>query len=47
LCVDVQAKTQFSERLKDVYNYEVLGGQHTSAARAELHAESPDNPLLA
>jgi len=47
LCIHVQEKTQFSERLKDVYKYEVLGGQHTSAARAELHAESPDNPLLA
>ena len=47
LCVDVQEKTQFSERLKDVYKYEVLGGQHTSTARAELHAENPDNSLLA
>ena len=46
LCVDVQEKTQFSERLKDVYKYEVLGGQHTSTARAELHAENPDNSLL-
>ena len=47
LCIDVQEKTQFSECLKDVYKYEILGGQHTSAARAELHAENPDNQLLA
>ena len=46
LCI-VPENTQFSERLKDVYKYEVLGGQHTSTARAELHAEDPDNPLLA
>ncbi len=46
LCCDVQVKAQFSERLKDVYKYEVLGGQHTSTARAELQAENPDNPLL-
>ena len=46
LCV-VPENTQFSECLKDVYKYEVLGGQHTSTARAELHAENPDNLLLA
>ena len=39
-------RKQFSEHLKDVYKYEVLWGQHTSTARAELDAENPDNSLL-
>ena len=47
LCKDTQNPVQFSKRLKDVYKYEVLGGQHTSQARAELHREQPDNPLYA
>lgn len=46
LCTNVQEPGQFSHRLKDVYKYEVLGGQHTSIARAELHKEHPNNPLL-
>ena len=37
---------KFMERLKDVYKYEVLGGQHTSRAKAELHNENPSNPLF-
>jgi hypothetical protein len=28
-----------------MYKYEVLGEQHTSQARAELHHEQPNNPL--
>ena len=47
LCKDTRNPAQFSKRLKDVYKYEVLGGQHTSQARAELHREQPDNPLYA
>ena len=37
LCNDVDETEGFSERLKDVYKYEVLGGQHTSIARAQLN----------
>lgn len=44
-CLDVQQ--DYSERLRDVYKYEVLGGHHTSTARAQLHEEQPDNPLFA
>lgn len=46
LCKDVKHPIEFSKRLKNVYKYEVLGGQHTSQARAELHQEQPDNPLF-
>lgn len=45
LCTNVQDIGQFQQRLKDVYKYEVLGGQHTSTARMELHQEHPTNPL--
>lgn len=45
LCKDIQNPAQFSKRLMNVYKYEVLGGQHTSQARAELHQEQPDNTL--
>lgn len=47
LCKDVKDAADFSKRLKGVYKYEVLGGQHTSKARIELHEEHPDNPLFA
>ena len=46
LCKDVQHTADFSKCLKGVYKYEVLGGQHTSQARIELHQEQPDNPLF-
>ena len=42
LCVDV-TKEDFAEWLKDSYCYEVLGGQHTVAAKTELLKENPDN----
>jgi hypothetical protein len=42
----IQDATKFEQRLKYVYKYEVLGGQHTSTARAELHRKHPDNPLF-
>ena len=45
LCKDVNGG-EFSERLKGVYKYEVLGGQHTTQAKIELHKENPDNPLF-
>ena len=40
LCIGVD---EFSERYKDSYRYEVLGGQHTTRAKAELFKENPDN----
>ena len=43
LCIDVQQKEDFSERLKESYKYEVLGGQHTTAAKAELYHDNPNN----
>lgn len=46
LCTNVRELDQFQPRLKDVYKYEVLGGQHTSTARTELHKEHPSNPLF-
>lgn len=45
LCVDIKEESKFSERLKGVYKYEVLGGQHISRARMELHKENPENVL--
>ena len=38
---------EFLEWLKDSYKlkYEVLGGQHTIAAKTELLRENPHNPL--
>ena len=45
VCIDVQNKEEFSERLKDSYRYEVLGGQHTTAAKTELLRENPHNSL--
>ena len=45
LCVDV-SKEDFAERLKDSYHYEVLGGQHTVAAKSELLKENPDSALF-
>lgn len=47
LCTNVQEVTHFKDRYKHVYKYEVLGGQHTSMAKAELHQENPDNPHFA
>lgn len=44
-CTDVDETGAFAERLKDVYKYEVLGGQHTSAARTQLNKKYPENPL--
>ena len=45
LCVDV-SKEDFAERLKDPYRYEVLGGQHTVAAKTELLKENPKSVLF-
>ena len=42
LCVGVD---DFSERYKDSYRYEVLGGQHTAAAKAKLLKENPGNSV--
>ena len=44
LCVNVEPEN-FTERYKDSYRYEVLGGQHTVAAKAELPRENPNNSL--
>ena len=47
LCCSVSEKEMFSERLKDVYKYEVLGGQHTTTARSELAQEgAPRQPAF-
>lgn len=46
LCTNMQDVAQYKERYKNVYKYEVLGGQHTSMAKAELFREHPDNPLF-
>lgn len=40
LCIGVE---EFQERYKDSYRYEVLGGQHTAAAKNELLKENPTN----
>ena len=45
LCIDV-SKEDFVERLKDSYCYEVLGGQHTVAAKTELLKENPNSMLF-
>ena len=42
LCVGIE---EFSERHKDSYRYEVLGGQHTAAAKNALLKENPTNPF--
>lgn len=39
ICKDVQTKSVFEERLKNVYRYEVHGGLHGIKARQELNAE--------
>ena len=40
------SQEDFAERLKDSYCYEVLGGQHTVAAKTELFKENPDSVLF-
>lgn len=45
LCINVE-KENFAERYKDSYRYEVLGGQHTVAAKTELLRENPSNSLF-
>jgi len=45
LCIDVSTE-DFTNRLKDSYRYEVLGGQHTVAAKTELFKDNPDNVLF-
>lgn len=47
LCKDVKDAADFSKRLKGVDKCEMLGGQHTSKVRIELHEEHPDNLLFA
>lgn len=44
LCTNVHEVAQYKEEYKHIYKYEVLGGQHTSVAKTELHQENPDNP---
>jgi len=39
VCIDVQSKKEFSERLKDSYRYEVLEEQHTTAAKSRAVVE--------
>lgn len=46
LCKDVELLTDFSVKYKDVYKYEVLGGNHTLVAKAQLMSEYPDNPFF-
>ena len=45
LCIDV-SKEDFTDRLEDAYRYEVLGDQHTVAAKTELFKDNPDNVLF-
>ena len=45
LCINVE-KENFAEQYKDSYRYEVLGGQHTVAAKAELLRENLINFLF-
>ena len=47
LCKDsgVTIPEKHQDCLKDVYDYEVLGGQHTTTAQLELHRKHPDNSL--
>jgi len=44
LCVDTSK--DFVEQLKDSYHNEILGGQHTMAAKTELFKENPDSTLF-
>lgn len=41
LCGDVQVIDQFRPHLKNHYNYEVLGGLHTTVAKQQLMNEVP------
>jgi len=45
LCINT-SKEDFVERLKDSYRYEILGGQHTVAAKSELFKEHQANMLF-
>ena len=47
LCMNVQDIENFSIRLKDVYKYEVLGGQHTATARQSCTGNSQKIPYSA
>lgn len=44
LCREVSRPSQFQEKYKNVYRYEVLGGLHTYMAKLQLIQEIPDIP---
>ena len=46
LCTSVNKREEFSNKRKDAYRYEVLGGQHTALARREVCKKHPDDMLL-
>lgn len=41
LCKSVSTATDFNEKFKDLYKYEVLGGLHTMMAKSQLSIEYP------
>lgn len=46
LCKDIDARSKFNSKYKNVYKYEVLGGMHTLLAKNQLSDEYPDNPYF-
>lgn len=44
LCKNKNSPSEFLEKYKDVYEYEVLGGLHSLLCKNQLSIEYPDNP---
>lgn len=44
LCISKDNPSEFQEKYKDVYEYEVLGGLHSLLCKNQLAIEYPDNP---
>ena len=46
VCKDIEVLSDYNVKYKDVYKYEVLGGNHTLVAKTQLTTEYPENPFF-
>ena len=46
LCREISKQSEFQEKVKNIYHYEVLGGLHTYIAKSQLAQEMPEIPYF-
>ena len=44
--MSIEVLSEFTAKYKDVYKYDMLGGNHTLVAKTQLMTKHPDNPFF-